>query len=78
MGAAKCCVLLVEQFSQMDGTTCISIRCVLTKGLIHHAQVRLPDDSPQVTLRAPGPFDGTGWQLAHAADGTVRSWSSGR
>ena len=58
MGAAGRRVALVEQSSQMYGGTCINIGCVPTKALIHHAQIRRPDDPPQDTLRAA--VDATG------------------
>ncbi|MZD04641.1 FAD-dependent oxidoreductase [Streptomyces sp. SID5785] len=47
MGQRGKSVVLVEQSARMYGGTCPNVGCVPTKALVHHANQRRPQDSPQ-------------------------------
>ncbi|MFE9987704.1 FAD-dependent oxidoreductase [Streptomyces sp. NPDC005381] len=47
MGQLGETVVLVEQSDRMYGGTCPNVGCVPTKALVHHANQRRPEDSPQ-------------------------------
>lgn len=47
MGQLGKTVVLVEQSDRMYGGTCPNVGCVPTKALVHHANQRRPEDSPQ-------------------------------
>lgn len=46
LGRAGKRVVMVEQSDRMYGGTCVNIGCVPTKALVHHADLRRPDDDP--------------------------------